>query len=1680
MIEANNPILSKMLERLFVSMMDGPSMNCKPNASRQRVDLLQLERLKDMTAGQILLALLGSEGEAKLTARVPLPSRIQHTAETPKEVRAEEKAAHQAWSEQYAVRNKLRLIAEDARTYEQDTGVHALNIGFPIINLPPGVFGRGGAGSRRVLAPIAFIPTTMVVKAGAKQAVDLARHGEANSDLIVPNIALLAWIEQQTGRTLPELSETLKGAHPWAQLCELARLVASLVEVSVPPELDDDMPTQLTLQATPRTDDGLPIIAPAAVMGLFPSANEGLLRDTREMLRQGVVDGPISNFVRLGVTLEGLAAKAESVKNAMRADGADKRVFAEERLISEADPCQARAVRLAQMSSGLVVHGPPGTGKSQTITNIVSDHLARGQRVLFVSDKRTALDVVADRLNVQGLGDLCATVHDPKNDQRELYRSVVEQLDGLVDAALMPGTSDILTRVDAELQTLHDDLANYHRLLIGANAGPGSFHHLVGIWFSEMSHTTLTVDDRPLRDLPAGELEKHSTRLKEALERGERAGYAGNPWREAAGVALADFLSTSMESYRSAMNQCVRDAEALDATRDAAAPTFAADADLVAEAENRKRLSTQLRHVLSRINPADAAAWSNRPDGALQEAREKIGAARGWIEVLRSRRLDTSLLAYAGRRANPDQLSRDAETLTQYAQSFGAVARDYARVRKSAKGVDDATIVRWIATGQKTCASALKKLSAAAALARSVEQTTLDASLSARLQRSPLDARQLTEFLAALNGYTQSSGKFFGLLGKTKNAEAESAAKHFGLALSSRTASEIKEFLTQVQHRMDLAAAVQSVTGEVIENPADDENVLGTFRRHHAVLLVLGQENTSDFTGAAADASGMGDDAIAAINAMVKQASEPAARLLSNYKLPTSPADATRLEAFLRALEARVRLTHLHEQLTEVSTGELVPDDVLLKTIDTHESLFTLLDAVRAAGASVGVADAILRALGNSDASTAITRALGEAPARAQALIKFEKSLAQAGLFDETWYKNLVKEVRSGADAATTIRNLAEKLGTLEGILRVRDGIEKLPPALAESAKGLIAENANAQEGYSAIRRAVVAGEIARRLRADPDLQSVDGVRFRTSFDRYRELLIKKRQLVRDVIRHEWTARQKKRLLASEGTRLNGLGADLRRRMTGRGERAMRLRQVIAHGAGVEGGDPLFELRPVWMASPETVAQLFGREAIFDVIVFDEASQCRLEDALPVLTRGKRVVIAGDPQQLPPTRFFESTVASSDDEDVESEQELFEAHQAQVEDLLGAALGLDIQQCYLDVHYRSQNADLIGFSNEHFYHSRLQPIPSHPRNISPHAPLTLYRVDGLYERRTNEAEANAVVQIVKTLLNRPKVPSIGIACFNLQQRDLIIEKIEEFAEKDPEFATKLQAARNRRGAGASEGLFVKNLESVQGDERDHLIISTTFGVDAKGKFRRNFGPLGAPGGSRRLNVLITRARREIHVVTSIPRTAYATLPPVPDGQQPTGVWLLFAYLSYIEQMSADYELAYRVIKSNGGADRAAVESRKSKSPSNFSRALAEQLATAHNLGSTVHWGNDGFCVDLALHHPDRAEDVTLGVLCDTTRFMSNQDAVEWEVFRTTILEEQGWKLHRLWTPHFFRDPSGCMEKIAQEVREALDRENGAAPQETIEAPTGPTIRDAIAAAAVEIPPKEPFLASEAA
>src|SRR4029079_625838 len=215
----------------------------------------------------------------------------------------------------------------------------------------------------------------------------------------------------------------------------------------------------LQLIAAPKSDepDAKATVLPSAVLGLFPMANQGLLRDTQAMVEGESIKGPVESFLKVDVSLESPAAPhPESAPQAT--SKISPRKAKDNRLITRADPCQRRAVNLARNSSGLVVHGPPGTGKSQTITNIIGDHLIRGQRVLLVCDKRTALDVVADRLEHMGLGKLCGLVHDPQRDQRDTYRALREQLENLADASTDAKSESRLNKVDEELQQLHDEL----------------------------------------------------------------------------------------------------------------------------------------------------------------------------------------------------------------------------------------------------------------------------------------------------------------------------------------------------------------------------------------------------------------------------------------------------------------------------------------------------------------------------------------------------------------------------------------------------------------------------------------------------------------------------------------------------------------------------------------------------------------------------------------------------------------------------------------------------------------------------------------------------------------------------------------------------------------------------------------------------------------------------------------------------------------------------------------------------------------------------------------------------------------------------------------------------------------------------------------------------------------------
>ncbi len=1443
-------ILLRLLERLYAAMLQGPCLNCRVHHSRQRVDLQALQALQHVAPSDLLPQILTAGQSIEVKAKAP----VYRGPEDDTRLTGEQRAIRQAFGQQDALLMRLRDIAADARDYEQATGENALFIGYPLLSVPPGAgLLQKGSFASRVLAPLALIAVNLEVQRGARPAAGLAAKG-SGIDLIIPNFPLLAWLERQTGKDTSDLFGDEEGVQPYREINEIVRQVCSLLGCPSPAELTPET----RLQPVPRTEqlpDAITIL-PSAVLGLFPLSNEGLLRDLQALAEGGDLSGPVGYF---------LSANPVAAQEPAPAPATERR-FTEERLVTEADPFQARAVRLSKSHPLLVIHGPPGTGKSQTITNIIGDHLGRGERVLLVCDKRTAIDVVKNRLDHIGLGHLCAVVHDPQRDQKPLYLKIRDHLDALPDLKTNAGSVAELEAVDAEMQEVYRRLQECQGALC-APPGPGqpSFHELVGEWFS--LRDTAGLEPALLEGARLEDLAPARRCLVETLDRACEVDYPRNPWVPAAGLDLHAFLQHSTEEWRATLKDLETKAEEFDRQCGGQPPALVLNQPLAEQATQREQLAGALEGLQRSGLAAAAAQWFDKSPGVVAQTLQQFRNLEPALQLIQTTPLDAGLRSAA-----------------------------------SAAG--------W----------------------------------------PPMSG--ITQAITDLESYLAAAGKWYGFLAFGAKSAAQAVAARHGLAISPATGAQLKAFYEGLKARL--------VTQEFYER------------------------TLKPLTGA------------------------------------PGPAAAQPLE-----------------------------DAGLLTLLQKQEAMLRAVQAIQASPALPPLDQALRAALGQAPA--AFAQALRASAARARRLAALLEDLKARSLLAHGWRLELDAALRQNEAAAPRLARLAGHFPSLEDVLRLAQTRAQLPAALHRAAAHLMQTSADGASGWLRLHKSLLTLALRSRIQASPTLQQVDQARLLKYFQRFGELERRKQELMRDTILHRWISRQQERLLAGTRTQLNALGASLKRRLLTRGERAMKLRPMILQGAQGGEPDPLFDVCPVWMASPATVAQIFPRAALFDAIIFDEASQCRLEEAIPVLTRGRRVVIAGDPQQLPPTRFFESALIESETEEPEDDESLFEQQQSETEDLLTAALNIQIQQSCLDVHYRSRHEALIEFSNRNFYQNRLQPIPSHPSLTQRPCPIRFLRVDGLCEKRGNQREAAAVCQLVRELLDQPEPPSIGVACFNLVQRDLILDQLDQMAEADAVFAGKLETARQRRGAATFEGLFVKNLENVQGDERDHLIISTTFGPDAQGRFRRNFGPICRSGGGRRLNVLVTRAREMIHVVTSIPRQEYAVLPEIQPGQAPNGRWLLYAYLQYAEQLAsaaAPPAPAATALPEAPAADGqapaaenaakplpapapaapapAAPEKEKtSRAPaarpaSKLVDSLAQLLARKHGVPCETLWGSEGFCVDLVLRTATPAGPVTLGVLCDMTRFPA-PDPVEWELFRTAMLQRQGWTLYRLWSPNLFVD-----------------------------------------------------------
>ncbi len=437
-----------------------------------------------------------------------------------------------------------------------------------------------------------------------------------------------------------------------------------------------------------------------------------------------------------------------------------------------------------------------------------------------------------------------------------------------------------------------------------------------------------------------------------------------------------------------------------------------------------------------------------------------------------------------------------------------------------------------------------------------------------------------------------------------------------------------------------------------------------------------------------------------------------------------------------------------------------------------------------------------------------------------------------------------------------------------------------------------------------------------------------------------------------------------------------------------------------------ECADALALYKPCVLMSPQSLSQFLGADfPRFDLVVFDEASQMPPWEAVGALARAKQAVIVGDSKQLPPTSFFEVQEPS------EAEWDAGEIPDE--ESILDECVSARLPELELKWHYRSRHESLIAFSNRRYYKNLLT-FPS-PERISETYGVSWRPVpEGIYDAggtRTNRKEAEAVVQEVLLRLLDPmdSKRSLGIVTFSLAQQRLIEDLLEksraEFEEIDAFFTRD------------AEPVFVKNLETVQGDERDVILFSIGYGPDQYGRVAMRFGPLNTKGGERRLNVAVTRAREQLVV--------FSTLEPEQIDLSKTsaaGVAHLKAFLAFAK--NGDAGLSEESLSAMEGEDSPLEES------------IASELLRR---GYTVHSqiGCSGFRIDLAVLHPSVPGQYVLGIECDGANYRSARTARERDRLREQILARLGWRLHRVWSTDWWRDPKKQADRVEAAIRSAL-------------------------------------------
>ncbi len=1335
--------------------------------------------------------------------------------------------------------------------------------------------------------------------------------------------------------------------------------------------------------------------------------------------------------------------------------------------VLSADSSQQDAIELSKRGISFVMQGPPGTGKSQTITNIIAEALAADKKVLFVSEKMAALQVVYKRLSELRLAEFCLALHSHKAKKKQILDDIQNTL-SLKKTRVKQEAIEELDRLNFERTELNQYVAELHEKILPLNM---SCYDVYGILDNLKNATDALFSLENADKITREELNEMIYHLENLANFVDNSNFdlENNPWFGVVINSLSPADKQVMDKNINLIVECLKKLilNIRDLTDEYGLNnlnTLEALKDFVEPIKNLLQIPIIPEIIFDNNNIRDLEEFTEKSAdrvGTLIKDRENIDS---WfysdiykIDITRVKSDIDSKTEKLKETLESTIICNIAENIDNYYDDISGMLNNLTSVVNLADSdmsllcldmpltLTNLSVLHDLIVELKTQPSCQKQWFNAKILGSAISNISKYKELSSKI--NSLNNEILNkwekeifdiEYIEILNRFKTDYKGIFKVFNSNYRADKKTVIKHCKDPLAKISGQQIVEVLLKIKELNEL-------TAELANNKASIDEMYGsafsgTDTDWEAVSLDLSslQKILNLYPAASAQNEFK--------NILINNEYDKLSRIFASFEELSSE----RVQAICSSYN-RIFINKLNpnEDLSAVisktkgileSVGELKFQLKELKSIykdkDSHIGVFVKLekaiDFINAASVLQSEEGLFKTYYGDLYQYTATDwdeikkhiaskkefdslvsgRNLPENFCRAIATryenrtsIASKFNIIEKTLIDMNSLRTFFERIFGDGAFSLPVDLLAEKyskcLGKVELLEKHLDyktfrdkcvncGLEEFVVSVEKDCIRDIVDS---------FKKCFYMLWLSKVLDTKPSIANFKSVTHDKTVSDFcthdEHQLSIARMRIREKLINNLPSKDR---LFSAHDEMSILTRELAKK-----RRIMPIRKLFKTIPNL-----LLKIKPCFMMSPLSVSYFLEAQTYhFDMVIFDEASQIFPEDAIGAILRSKQVIIAGDTKQLPPTNFFASSANNLDGQFDASEDEYEDAI---FDSILEETVSILPNRTLL-WHYRSKHEDLIAFSNSYIYKNELITFPSSAMSKSDTG-VEYYKVaDGVYEDRCNIPEAKKCLQLIVEHIEHHPDLSLGIIAFSEKQQSAIEQVLYEYREEHPEYEWFFDENKD-------EPFFIKNLENVQGDERDTIIFSICYAKNRRGTMLMNFGPLGKQGGERRLNVAVTRAKTNIKLVGSIEPTDIDL-----DRAKSDGARLLRSYI----------EFAIKGSSALSTRREEALENRDDFCDCIYDFLISKGFKISRNIGCS------DYKIDLAVEHPKGNGTFVVGIECDGENYASARTARERDHLRPQILKNMGWNMYRIWSSAWIKNPKDEQERLLNFINECMKR-----------------------------------------